>query len=277
MADSNPFKVKLIQQNNPGIKVIFDVTPDLSESRSVQYKMFDPVHMPGAIYMYQGTGSRIFQLSNVRFVSRTPEEAAFNLRDLQTLRTWCMPYFGKSGSTSGVNPDDVTSSNVITRGGLSNSIAGGAAAQTNQGIKDELLKRASGAAKKVSDLKIGPKDFDTAGDPPGTVASLGGILGAPPDVLLFSAYSATSGETGGMTKTEGLTHIRRIPVVITTLNITYPSDVDYIPASGGGSGGEGVPMPTVMSVEITLNETHSPDEYSNFSLEDFYNGRLEGF
>lgn len=93
------------------------------------------------------------------------------------------------------------------------------------------------------------------------------ILGAPPQVLQLSAYSTARTPTGkGHAQ-----HIDRIPVVIQQLNIPYPADVDYIPTTSG------VPMPIIMTVDITLVETHSPREYEHFSLEHFKRGLLPGF
>lgn len=99
--NENRYKVKLSRKEN-GItkyRVVFDVTPDLTESRTVNYKALDPIHAPGQIYVYTNTSSRQFSLSNVKFVSRTPEEAEINLRKLQQLRSWCMPRFGLNSST----------------------------------------------------------------------------------------------------------------------------------------------------------------------------------
>jgi len=42
----NEFKVKLRSQVTNTV-VAFDVTPDISESRTVNYKTLEPVHMPG--------------------------------------------------------------------------------------------------------------------------------------------------------------------------------------------------------------------------------------
>ena len=86
-------------------------------------------------------------------------------------------------------------------------------------------------------------------------------LGSPPAVLLLSAYSKEG--------TKG--NIHKIPCVITQMSIPYPSDVDYIPTL------EGVPFPIIISIDMSLVETHSPNEYSNFSLDDFRNGNLDGF
>lgn len=81
-------------------RVIFDVTPDLSENRTVNYKTMDPIHMPGQIHVYGSTNSRAFQLSNVRLISRTVREATKNMNIVWALRGWTMPYFGMSGTLS---------------------------------------------------------------------------------------------------------------------------------------------------------------------------------
>ena len=108
-----------------------------------------------------------------------------------------------------------------------------------------------------------------------------GQIGQPPDVILLSAYSKVPGDISRVTdanQTKG--HLNRIPVVITQLSIPYPSDVDYIPTAAdpniqGDVGG--VPMPTIMTIDMSLIETHSPLQYENFSLSDFKNGTLPGF
>jgi hypothetical protein len=96
------------------------------------------------------------------------------------------------------------------------------------------------------------------------------FLGAPPKVLQLSAYSRLGAQTG----VQGLGHIRRVPVVIQQLSIPYPSDTDYIPTDDSSNP---TPMPTIMTLDMTLVETHSPQEYQDFSLEDFRNGNLKGF
>lgn len=103
-------------------------------------------------------------------------------------------------------------------------------------------------------------------------------LGQPPAVLEFSAYAQPL--TNG-TSSNGLIH--RIPVVITSLNINYPTDCDYIPTVQIDNDltvahiPSGIPFPTIMPIEISLIEDHSPSQYSNFSLSDFKRGRMVGF
>ena len=90
---SNKYKVRLMSTIT-GLGVPFHVTPDFIENRNVNYKTLDPTHMPGQILVYGGTAARTFQISNVKFISRTQEEASKTLRYLNMLRGWAMPYFG---------------------------------------------------------------------------------------------------------------------------------------------------------------------------------------
>lgn len=88
------------------------------------------------------------------------------------------------------------------------------------------------------------------------------FLGAPPPVLRLSAYSGP-----------GVGHIRNVPVLITQISIPYPSDTDYIPTAEE----KPTPMPTIMTIDIQLTETHSPNEYEQFDLQRFKTGDLSGF
>lgn len=93
------------------------------------------------------------------------------------------------------------------------------------------------------------------------------MLGAPPDVLYLYAYSSTS------SRNKGHVNINRVPVVISQLGIIYPEDVDYIPTFYANKE----PMPSKMTVNLTLLETHSPYEYEQFSLFEFRKGTLQHF
>lgn len=95
-------------------------------------------------------------------------------------------------------------------------------------------------------------------------------LGAPPEVLLLSAYSSTS----------KLGNIYKIPTVLTNLTITYPNDVEYIPTAMQGGPDDklgGVPFPVLMSVSVSLTEQHSADDFERFNLIGFRTGQLTNF
>lgn len=93
--------------------------------------------------------------------------------------------------------------------------------------------------------------------------------GEPPEVLLLSAYSRPGNQTG-QARTIGQ-HINKIPVVIQQMSIPYPSDQDYIHTS------QFVPMPMIMTMDMTLMETHSATEYERFNLSAFKKGLLTSF
>ena len=213
--------------------VTFDVTPELTETRNVEYKTMNPIHMPGQIFVYGSTASRTFALSNVKLVSRTIEEATRNLQMLWTLRGWTMPYFGKGSSTL----DQFQS-------------------QFRQNMQ--------------SDPGIAPADQ-------AQLRRLRGqeLLGKPPEVLLLNAYSRTQTITRdgrGIPIRSFPTNIANIPVVITSLVIPYSADVDYIPTENGE------PFPRVMMLDIQLQETRAPGEFTkNFSLQQYRQGVLAGF
>lgn len=219
----NAFKVKL--QSTVGETVVFDVTPDLIETRNVNYSAIEPVHMPGQINVYKNTSSRSFNISNARIISRTQQEADRNLKRLWLLRSWCVPRFGQSTLTD--KQANIREGRALFPNALNND-------DTN--VWDSLDRKIYGVE----------------------------LLGAPPAVLYLSAYSRNSGL--GQTQ-----HINRVPAVIQQLSIPYPSDVDYIPTTTG------VPMPTIMTIDMTLIETHSPGEYERFSLDSYKMGNLRNF
>lgn len=111
----NQFKVKLRSQVTKTV-VAFDVTPEITETRNVNYKTLEPVHMPGGIHVYGNTSSRVFNINNIRLVSRTREEASKNLYRLNILRSWAMPYFGVSNTSLVGAPPDVLSLSAYSTG-----------------------------------------------------------------------------------------------------------------------------------------------------------------
>jgi len=237
MEQDNQFKVKLTSASSLDRltdlrdSVVFDVTPDLIETRNVNYKSLEPLHAPGQVFVYQNTNSRTFNISNVRLISRTSHEASLNLARLWTLRGWTTPQFGQ-----------------------------GPQAHEDAWI-DELVKNNLPAVQARM-----ARNRRSRSSTPRVNKS---FLGAPPQILLLSAYS----RTGAVNGTKGIGHIRRVPVIIQQMSIPYPSDVDYIPTDDENP----TPMPTVMTLDITLLETHSPTEYENFSLDDYRLGNLKGF
>lgn len=211
-------------------RVVFDVTPELTENRQVEYKSMNPVHMPGQIFVYGSTMSRTFQLSAVKLIARTTEEATRNMNILWTLRSWTMPYFGINSST--LSGDQAQFRRDLNEGR----------------VQDAPEDPAQLRARKGQEL-----------------------LGKPPEVLLLSAYTSVATAAGNY-KRDFQTNLSNVPVVITNLTIPYPADVDYIPDENNQ------PVPRVMLLDIQLQETRAPREYTQgFSLQQFRQGLLDGF
>ncbi len=66
-------------------------------------------------------------------------------------------------------------------------------------------------------------------------------------------------------------NIRGVPVVVGSLNITYPSSVDYIPTDNG------TPMPIITKLTISLTEVHNLAGFKVYNYEKFKLGLLEGW
>ena len=232
----NQFKVKLRSQVTK-VVIAFDVTPEITETRNVNYKTLEPVHMPGGIHVYGNTSSRVFNINNIRLVSRTREEASKNLYRLNILRGWAMPYFGVNNTSLVGAPPDVLSLSAYSTGPR-----GSANDPAVSGSIDE--RRADNVAKLT---KTGPGVQDTT----------------------------------NLLKRTRPTNLNNIPVVMQQISIPYPSDTDYISTMektfGGTTIKEGVPFPTIMTVDVVLLETHSPLEFTTFNLTDYRQGLLDNF
>ena len=108
----------------------------------------------------------------------------------------------------------------------------------------------------------------------------GEMLGAPPPVLLFSAYSdgkltssqQNNSDFGGAHDGWAMGILRNVPVVIQSLNIPFGNDVDYIETDQTWQ-----PFPVVLPLDFSLVETHSPKEFSDFDIVKYKQGILEGY
>lgn len=87
------YKVRLTSQVD-GQTIMFEVMPEIGESRSADYDDFTPIQHPGSILKYKGTSTREWSVT-VRLASRTASEATENLRKINLLRSWVMPYYGQ--------------------------------------------------------------------------------------------------------------------------------------------------------------------------------------
>lgn len=78
-------------------RVIFDVSPTISETREAQY-VNEPMPGPVGMVMYMLTGNRTFTIG-ARFVSRTVQEANTTYAATNVLRSWLLPQ-GQDGTDS---------------------------------------------------------------------------------------------------------------------------------------------------------------------------------
>ncbi len=169
--------------------VEFKGQPRIEVSEKAEYDITSPIHSPTGFASYKLSNLREISIAEIKLFSRTPEEATANMKDLQMLKSWTRPYFGKSRP----------------------------------------------------------------------------VVGAPPDILYFYAYSGESGRNSGVMESP---NFYRFPTVLTNLSYTYPNDVDYIPTL------DGVPFPIVMTITIQLLETRSPNEVEEFNLQDYKMGNM---
>jgi hypothetical protein len=92
------FKLRLTSCQN-GRQVIFNVSPMIEESRAANYDHQAVVHHPGTIQVYKSTEARTFNIS-VKLIARTSIEATENLKYLNLIRSWVMPYYGQGTGNS---------------------------------------------------------------------------------------------------------------------------------------------------------------------------------
>lgn len=84
-------KVKLVEK---GVDiVIFNIMPEVVESRTVEYEAVAPPQYPSAFQKYRGTSSTQWTV-NATLTCRNTDEATENLRIINVLRGWTMPFFG---------------------------------------------------------------------------------------------------------------------------------------------------------------------------------------
>lgn len=78
-----------------GVLVEFLVMPGVVENRTVGYEAVGIAQAPGSFQKYKGTESTTWAI-NATFISRTSDEATLNLKYLNILRAWTMPFYGEN-------------------------------------------------------------------------------------------------------------------------------------------------------------------------------------
>jgi hypothetical protein len=94
--EADDHKIRLTEKG--GGFVMFDIMPEIYETRSVEYEAIAPPQSPAAFQKYKGTGSTQWTI-NATLVCRTNDEATTNLQVLNILRGWTMPFFGQNTAT----------------------------------------------------------------------------------------------------------------------------------------------------------------------------------
>ncbi len=89
---TNELKVKLVSQPL-NETILFEAMPSISESRNAAYDEFTPLQHPGDMLKYRATASRSWSIS-AKLISRTSEEATKNLKNINIIRSWTMPFYG---------------------------------------------------------------------------------------------------------------------------------------------------------------------------------------
>lgn len=92
------FMVQL-RSKQSGAVVRFNVSPTIDESRAANYEHIAPIHHPGTIQVYKNSESRQFNIT-AKLIARTQAEATINIRYLNQIRGWLMPYYGQGTANS---------------------------------------------------------------------------------------------------------------------------------------------------------------------------------
>ncbi len=233
----NQYKVKLRSQVTNTV-VAFDVTPEITETRNVNYKTLEPVHMPGGIHVYGNTSSRIFNINNIRLVSRSRIEATKNLYRLNVMRGWALPYFGVNNTALVGAPPDVLALTAYATG-APDTANDPSTINERRASNVDRLSQTGPATQNTNFLKRArPTNIHNI---PVVLQQISIPYPSDTDYIDTVEQEFSDGQ-GGIFKIKA-----------------------------------GVPFPTIMTVDMVLLETHSPSEFANFDLKAYRQGRLENF
>lgn len=101
---TNELKVRIAQYpvfGNLPNELIFDVMPQIDESRQVDYDALQLVHHPGPIQKYRSTGARSWSIRG-KLITRNRAEATKNLDIINMVRSWGMPFYGEGTAQNGM-------------------------------------------------------------------------------------------------------------------------------------------------------------------------------
>lgn len=95
------YRVTLRSQTFTSDRIIFKVMPTFDETRSATYDTINLTHMPTGIQVYKNSQPRAITMT-AKLISRNTLEATENLRYLNLIRSWIMPYYGTGTANSDV-------------------------------------------------------------------------------------------------------------------------------------------------------------------------------
>lgn len=103
--DNGAHLVTLTSLNNSAEAVFFDIMPEVTEVRAVEYEVIAPPQMPGEFQKYKGTKSVAWTIIGT-LTAATRAEAQRNLTFINLLRAWTVPFFGQkqTGALLGAPP-----------------------------------------------------------------------------------------------------------------------------------------------------------------------------
>lgn len=91
-----PTYAMVLTGQHSGRRVAFNTMPAFYETSDVGYSTLSPQHLIGDYKIFEHTSSRVFEFSEIKLVSRNPQEARDNLERIQFLKAWTKPYFGST-------------------------------------------------------------------------------------------------------------------------------------------------------------------------------------
>ncbi|BEH88379.1 hypothetical protein [Klebsiella phage phiKp_21] len=96
---SNPTLLSFLRSSNG---LVWNVTPTITEQRSVVYETQSPVHSNSNYNNYKNTSNTIFNIQG-EFISNTPTEALYTLACMHFIRSVSLMDFGRQAAMSSNN------------------------------------------------------------------------------------------------------------------------------------------------------------------------------
>lgn len=262
-------KVYLISAISASDMFLFKAQPVIQVAENANYSAFSPIHAPSEILAFKNNPSRTFSLSEIKLISRTPEDAQTNLTQLHLLRAWTKPYFGRAQLNKTGSGD--TSSSGVTVPEISGDDVSNILPATESAAAD-LTSKITNAQDAVSCLRSSAQNL------PSTLSVLqADVARYTPDPFNQTLISTNPlpNLTASLSTTQAISDAKAnvpSPSALTSklgsgsssaaFAAIDPRRVD-IPTAGGGRGGQGGPtaaefnaaqlVPIVPTAESALN------------------------